>query len=141
MGGATGRVGEFGLTRVDSTGRAKAHNGLDLLCTVAWPVFAAHKGVIEVAGWENQGHHEQGYGQRVKVRGKEFRTVYAHLGSIEVKGGETVEEGQIIGIAGRSGNVGDNPAIPTHLHFEVQVVVGVDWQPIDPALWLMGKDA
>ena len=141
-GGATGRVGSFGPTRKNSDGSPHQHNGTDLLAMIGWPVFAAHKGLVTVAGWENDANPLQGYGRRVKIEATEegrIRTVYAHLSLITVKPMDFVLPGSLIGLAGRSGNVGTDDAIPTHLHFEVHRGDGPGtWTPIDPELWIMG---
>lgn len=127
-GGVTGRVGEFGLTRVSSSGQPKMHKGIDLLCPESWPVFAAHAGTVERAGYENPAKPSQGYGLRIWVRSADgaVATVYAHLSKLLVSPFDTVEAGQLIGLTGRSGNVGDGT--PTHLHFEVHAP-----DPVDPA--------
>jgi murein DD-endopeptidase MepM/ murein hydrolase activator NlpD len=140
-GGETGLVGSFGPTRRNSDGSVKQHKGLDLLCHVGWFVFACHDGTVSVAGWENDNDMNQGYGRRVKIEsgGGKLRTVYAHLSEIVVKVGRRVTAGDVIGKAGRTGNVGDRLAIPTHLHFETHIGNGNDeWTPVDPAAWIMG---
>jgi murein DD-endopeptidase MepM/ murein hydrolase activator NlpD len=125
-GGFTGKVGSFGPTRVHADGSPKMHKGVDLLCPERWPVFAAHGGTVERAGWEHQVYHTQGYGMRVRLVGKEAVTVYAHLSELFVVQDQVVAEGDVIGRAGRTGNI--EPSTPTHLHFELHLAGG----PVDP---------
>lgn len=142
VGGATGRIGEFGMTRRDGAGNPKKHNGLDLRALEGWPVFAAHDGVVTRAGWQNAADPDEGFGQRIYLEGKAYqmRTVYAHLLAIFAKTGQAVKAGERIGFLGRTGNVGDDEdKVPTHLHFEVHQGDGrgTVWVPIDPAGWLL----
>ena len=144
MGGSTGHVGEFGPTRLNPDGSPHIHKGLDLLAMPAWPVFATHDGIVTVSGWENERDAAQGYGQRIKVEsgGRMLRTVYAHLSVLFARVGSRVSSGTVLGLTGRTGNVGTDPSIPTHLHFEVHRGDGTGdlWIPIDPARWLMGQE-
>ena len=58
-----------------------------------------------------------GYGLVLEIdHGNGFVTRYAHLHSASVAIGDTVEQGQVIAIAGRTGNVEE-----TTLHFEIRV--------------------
>jgi len=56
-----------------------------------------------------------GYGNVIWLdhRGRTI-TVYGHLSSILVRGGDQVEGGQVIGLSGHTGN-----AVGPHLHFEI----------------------
>jgi murein DD-endopeptidase MepM/ murein hydrolase activator NlpD len=68
-------------------------------------------GVVEQAGWSN------GFGNVVEIRHSgDRRTVYAHLSKIDVKKGQRVEQGQLIGKVGMTGW-----ATGPHLHFEFRV--------------------
>ena len=84
---------------------------------------AAMSGVVEeVQYWDGVSTRGmQSYGNMVKIRHTDYRgqklcTRYAHLSEILVKEGDKVNEGQIIGITGATGNVSG-----AHLHFEVHV--------------------
>jgi len=59
-----------------------------------------------------------GYGNTVmivhSIGGKTFETVYAHLQSMNVKVGQTVKQGERIGVKGTTGN-----STGIHLHFEI----------------------
>ena len=133
-GGVTGKVGYFGMTRVTEAGAPKEHKGIDWLCPVGWPVFAAHAGKVLASGWENPADHEQGYGLRIRVgngHGDGFEeTRYGHLSRLLVVEGQEVEAGQVIGATGKSGNARAEH-IPAHLHFEVRKP-----SPVDPLEWV-----
>lgn len=82
---------------------------------------AAMAGTVEeVQYWDGKTTSGmQSYGNMVKVRHTDYRgqklyTRYAHLSKILVTEGQTVNEGDIIGVTGATGNVSG-----AHLHFEV----------------------
>jgi murein DD-endopeptidase MepM/ murein hydrolase activator NlpD len=127
-GGATGKVGSFGPTRRNADGTPKRHWGIDLLCEEGEPVRAAHAGMVTRAGWENPSDPSQGYGLRVYLQGEIHLTRYCHLKEILVEPGDTLNPGDLIGLAGRTGNILRDAAIPTHLHFEVRRGL----TPVDP---------
>ena len=100
----------------------------------AQPCKVAEDGVIDqVQFWD--GHTTTGmqsYGNMVRIKhtdykGKTLQTRYAHLSSINVKVGDKVKEGDIIGYTGASGYV-----FGAHLHFEV-IYNGVRVNPLN---WL-----
>lgn len=58
---------------------------------------------------------QRGFGQVVWLDHQgEIITVYAHLSAIHVRAGEEIQNGQVIGLSGHSGN-----AAGPHLHFEI----------------------
>lgn len=85
------------------------HKGIDIARPSNRTIKAADNGVVVFAGWDG------GYGNKIIVDHKNgFRTVYAHLASINVNVGQTVPRGSKIGVMGTTG---DSTGI--HLHFEV----------------------
>jgi hypothetical protein len=73
------------------------------------PVVAAAPGVVEVAE-----SGTSGYGRWVMLdHGNGETTIYAHLSSLAVSVGQTVDQGALLGTVGESGN-----ATGPHLHFE-----------------------
>lgn len=87
----------------------KMHGGVDLAAGTGSPVTAAAGGKVISAGWEGS------YGNMVEIsHGGGLITRYAHLSSIKVGAGQVVSGGQLIGLAGATGN-----ASGPHLHFEV----------------------
>jgi murein DD-endopeptidase MepM/ murein hydrolase activator NlpD len=98
------------------------HTGVDMAAPLGTPVYAAAAGVAQVA--ENPG----GYGLYVTVdHGGRVATLYGHLDSTALRGGEYVAAGQELGRLGSSG-LSTGP----HLHFEVRR----EGRPVDPAPWL-----
>jgi murein DD-endopeptidase MepM/ murein hydrolase activator NlpD len=89
----------------------RMHEGIDIGAGYGSSVVAAAGGTVISAGWEG------GYGKAIEIsHGNGLVTLYAHLSSIEVSVGETVERGELIGLVGSTGN-SDGP----HLHFEVLI--------------------
>ena len=76
--------------------------------------------VAAAAGKVTFSKSTNGYGNTVMIvhaiDGKTFETVYAHLQSIGVKVGQTVKQGERIGVKGSTGN-----STGIHLHFEVHI--------------------
>ena len=86
------------------------HNGLDLIAPAGDPVHAAGDGVVtEVV------KSRKGLGNVVTITHKGgYKTRYAHLADIEVRKGNRVKKGKVIGYVGVSGN-----SFAPHLHYEV----------------------
>ncbi|MGY0694632.1 peptidoglycan DD-metalloendopeptidase family protein [Virgibacillus sp. FSP13] len=86
------------------------HKGMDIARPSNRSILAADNGVVASAGW-NSG----GYGNKIVINHNNgMQTVYAHLASISVHAGQTVEKGSKIGVMGSTGD-----STGTHLHFEV----------------------
>jgi len=108
-----------------------AHNGIDLRGAVGTPVYAAEDGTARwVQKWDGKTKTgNMSYGNAVillhnNYQGGKLETVYAHLNALNVKQGQTVKEGDIIGWVGNTGN-----SFGAHLHFEVRYK-GVKVQPL-----------
>lgn len=87
----------------------KMHKGIDIARPNNSTIKAADNGVVVSAGWDG------GYGNKIVIDHQNgFRTVYAHLASIDVGVGQTVSKGTKIGVMG---STGDSTGV--HLHFEV----------------------
>ncbi|MEY2665382.1 MAG: hypothetical protein RLZZ480_487 [Candidatus Parcubacteria bacterium] len=90
------------------------NNGVDLAGSMGLAIRAAAAGTVIVAradgGWNG------GYGNYIVVKHSNgTQTLYAHLSSLSVGSGESVEQGQTIGGMGNTGK-----STGTHLHFEVR---------------------
>lgn len=85
------------------------HKGLDIARPSNRSILAADNGVVVSAGADGS------FGNKVVIdHNNGLKTLYAHLSSIEVSVGQTVEQGSKIGVMGSTGN-----STGIHLHFEV----------------------
>jgi murein DD-endopeptidase MepM/ murein hydrolase activator NlpD len=107
----------------------KHHNGIDIGAPRGTPIHAAAPGKVAFAGTMNGygniiiiSHHDAGY--------EGFETYYAHLNSIHVKKGQSVEVGQAIGAVGSTG-----ASTGPHLHFEVRY----QHKPQDPLKFIVSQ--
>lgn len=97
----------------------RAHLGTDFAAPNGTTVRTVGDGTVEFAGVQN------GYGNVVFVRHRnEHVTVYAHLSKINVARGQSVSQGQTVGLVGQTGW-----ATGPHLHFEFRVN-GVQQDPM-----------
>ncbi len=89
----------------------KAHLGVDYAAAMGTPVRSVGDGVVEFAGVQN------GFGNVVIIQHRQgHETVYAHLSKIGVQRGQSVVQGQNVGLSGATGW-----ATGPHLHFEFRV--------------------
>ena len=86
------------------------HRGIDIARPNNYNILASDNGVVVAAGVSGS------YGNRIVIdHHNGYTTLYGHLSSIEVKVGQVIEKGSVIGIMGSTGN-----STGTHLHFEVK---------------------
>jgi murein DD-endopeptidase MepM/ murein hydrolase activator NlpD len=108
----------FGMRKDPFTRLAQFHKGLDLAAPEGMKVVPALSGTVISAGYEN------GYGKTVLIQHDGgIQTRYGHLGSINVKAGDSVTSQDILGTVGNTGR-----STGPHLHFEV-IRMGT---PVDP---------
>lgn len=101
----------FGM-RVDPfTGLPQMHSGLDFAAAIGSRVMATADGVVVKA--RNNG----AYGLTVQVdHGHGLSTLYGHMSRINVKAGDEVKRGDLIGAIGNTGR-----STGPHLHYEVRL--------------------
>ncbi len=103
-------------------GRVEFHPGIDFKGRRGDAVKSTADGKVVIAGWF------QGYGQCVKIKHKNnLETLYGHLSKVNVKVGQTVNTGQVVGNVGSTGHSTGN-----HLHYEVRK----NGKPINPKSFL-----
>lgn len=97
------------------------HEGIDIAAPRLTPVVAAANGRVTSVGENNLG------GKVIFMRpgGKNYNLYYAHLDSQIVQTGQSVKEGNVLGLLGNTGNA--RTTIP-HLHFGIYTPAGA----IDP---------
>ena len=100
----------FGSARVYNGIKRSQHEGLDFRVHTGTPVHAANAGRVILA------RNLYFEGNCIVVdHGQGLMTVYMHLSKLQVKEGEKVREGQILGLSGGTGRV-----TGPHLHFAVR---------------------
>lgn len=99
------------------------HSGTDLAAPTGTPVLATRAGRVSVSDFLG------GYGLTVIMRHDDgsLESRYAHLSQLAVKAGEWVEQGEVIGLVGSTGN-----STGPHLHFELRQLTGEGWVAKDP---------
>lgn len=106
----------------------RLHSGVDLASPLGTPVYAGGDGVVKRAQWVS------GYGRYVEldhVNG--YQTAYAHMSRIAdgLKPGDRVQQGQIVGYVGSTGNSTGN-----HLHYEIRI----NGRTVDPLSVKLPRD-
>jgi len=112
----------FGLRRSPWNGAREVHEGIDIGSPPGTPIESPAAGTVVEAS--SQG----GLGKHVTLdHGNGVRSRYGHLKKLDVKVGQRVAKGQVIGLVGSTGR-----STGPHLHYEV-VVAG---KPVDPSPFL-----
>ena len=103
----------FGYREDPFTGEIEYHNGTDIAAPNGTQILAAAAGTVTIAnGIDSWGGS---YGYHIKIdHGNGLETLYAHCSAICVTPGQQVQQGEVIGFVGSTGNSTGN-----HLHFEV----------------------
>jgi hypothetical protein len=123
-------------------GTRDPHHGVEIGKGFGTPVHAAGEGVIQFAGPDREAVYSPWrdfYGNVVVIRhADELYTLYAHLSKVDVRVGDEVEAGDLIGEMGQSG-----AATGSHLHFEIRKGGdGTDYfSTQNPELWLLPNQA
>jgi murein DD-endopeptidase MepM/ murein hydrolase activator NlpD len=106
-----GRItSDFGNRHHPVLGKMLHHDGIDISRPTGTPVKPISSGIVTFSG--NNG----GYGQMVEIdHGDGLTSRYAHLSTLEVRKGEQILPGQIIGQVGETG-LTTGP----HLHLEIR---------------------
>ena len=112
----------FGIRSDPFLGRPAMHTGLDFRAQMGDPVRATANGKVVSSGWSG------GYGRMVEIdHGNGLSTRYGHLSEINVKVGDTIKIGQVIGAVGSTGR-----STGPHLHYETRI----DGEAVDPQKFL-----
>ncbi|MDB9540647.1 M23 family metallopeptidase [Anabaenopsis tanganyikae CS-531] len=114
-----------------TTGEVFFHSGVDLLAAVGTPVQAIAPGTIVFA--QPQGT----YGQLVIINhAGGIQSRYGHLGDIQVSLGQKVNQGDLLGTVGTTGE----PTVrQPHLHFEIRSNSDLGWVAKDPQGYLNNR--
>jgi murein DD-endopeptidase MepM/ murein hydrolase activator NlpD len=101
---------------------AELHPGIDFRGAKGDPVHVTADGNVIFTG------RKGGYGNCIIIQHKnDFQTLYGHLSHIDVKEGQSVKTGDVIGKVGSTGR-----STGTHLHYEVRK----NGKPVNPVKFL-----
>ncbi len=101
----------YGPRKHPVTGKYRMHHGIDLAGTWQENVSVSADGTVVFAGYHGS------FGKVIRIRHNYgIMTTYGHLAKINVRSGDIVNEGQVIGKMGRTGKVKG-----AHLHYEISV--------------------
>jgi len=100
----------FGYRTDPFTKVRKFHAGMDFSAKSGTPIYATGDGVVDRAD-----NTASGYGNHIVIRhGFGYETLYGHLSKYNVRSGQRVKRGDIIGYVGSTGR-----SEAPHLHYEV----------------------
>ena len=97
----------YGYRKNEVTGNEEFHRGVDIAVPTGTTVYAAHDGTVTAAAYASH------YGNYVAIEIDGYTTKYAHMDSLSVSAGQTVEKGAVIGTTGNTGS-----STGSHLHIE-----------------------
>ena len=97
--------------RIDPfTKKRRFHYGMDFTAKRGVPIYASGNGIIKRAD-----NRSSGYGNHIRIdHGFGYVSLYAHLSKYNVRRGQKVKRGDIIGYVGNSGR-----SVGPHLHYEI----------------------
>lgn len=114
----------YGYSLPEGANQVVFHSGVDLAAPSGTPVQAVGQGTIAFAGVQGA------YGNLVVINHAEgLQTRYAQLSKINVKAGQRVNRGQVLGTVGTSGRPSSTSP---HLHFELRSRSNLGWVAENP---------
>ncbi|MFS4494442.1 M23 family metallopeptidase [Maribacter sp. 2308TA10-17] len=100
----------FGWRSDPFTKARKMHRGMDFTAPKGTPIYASGDGKVTRAD-----NNSSGYGKHIRIdHGYGYLSLYAHLSKYNVKRGQKVKRGDLIGFVGSTGR-----SEAPHLHYEV----------------------
>ena len=130
---ASPRGAKFGMTRTNTDGSPRPHQGVDLAIENGYRAYAvvdakviradnssASYGGVVILESDKLFDYVDRNGN--PVRGKKLFPMYAHLSTIKVTVGQKVKAGDVVALTGSTGNASSmkDVAHGAHLHFEVR---------------------
>ncbi|MEH6659652.1 M23 family metallopeptidase [Leeuwenhoekiella marinoflava] len=116
----------YGLRTDPFTKERKMHWGMDFTAPRGTPIYATGNGVVERAD-----NNATGYGNHIRIdHGYGYVSLYAHLYKYNIKKGQKVERGDLIGFVGSTGR-----SEAPHVHYEIFK----DGQRINPINFYYGN--
>ena len=106
------RIGSYYGYRTDPFYKViKFHEGIDFTAPIGTEIYSTGDGVVKTLEYSRRG-----YGNMIIINhGFGYETVYAHMSKMNIKAGQKVKRGQVIGFVGNTGK-----STAPHLHYEVR---------------------
>lgn len=107
------------------------HKGYDFATPVGTEVLSCADGAVFRAGFENEEHHDQGFGlriwQEIEIEKIRYYLWIGHLSKLFVKEGDRIKPGQVIALTGNSGRT-----TGPHCHLGARIkdtskIVEIEW--------------
>lgn len=106
-------------------GGRRRHHGIDIAAPEGTPVYATADGIV------GRADYSRSYGNVIYLdHGSDLETRYAHLSGFNVRSGQRVKKGDLIGFVGSTGR-----STGPHLHYEVRV----DGVAVNPKPYMKGE--
>lgn len=119
------RTRGFGMQSDPFTGYKRFHAGIDIGNKTGTPIYATADGVVQSTSRGSD------LGKLITINhGYGYKTRYGHLSKIEVKRGQKVRRGDLIGLMGSTGY-----STGPHLHYEVRK----DGKAVNPLEYILNK--
>jgi murein DD-endopeptidase MepM/ murein hydrolase activator NlpD len=119
------RTGNFGPRTDPFTDRPAFHYGIDIATNEGAPILAPAAGIVV------QIKNEVTTGNMILLsHGLNITTAYFHLSKFNVRVGQKVKRGDVIGFVGRTGK-----ALGPHLHYEVRI----NGTPVNPVRYILDE--
>ena len=134
----------YGADGPDQDNPWRVHRGIDMPNPIGESVRAVGSGQVIWAAdslrveSEKTFQNSPSYGNVVVIQhdfgynGQTLYTLYAHLSAVLITRNQYVERGDVIGLVGSSGRVGE-----PHVHFEVRVGENAFGSTYNPLLWMV----
>jgi len=99
----------------------KFHNGMDFTAPAGTDIYSSGNGVVLSVQ-----SSQRGLGKNIIIdHGFGYSSIYAHLSNFNVRAGQKVQRGDVIGYVGNTGT-----SIANHLHYEIKLN-GVNVDPVN----------
>jgi murein DD-endopeptidase MepM/ murein hydrolase activator NlpD len=100
----------YGYRKDPFTKKRRFHYGMDFTAKKGTPIYATGNGIVKRAD-----NRSSGYGKHIRIdHGFGYVSLYGHLNKYNVRRGQKVKRGDIIGYVGNTGR-----SAGPHLHYEI----------------------
>lgn len=138
IGGAQFGCRRFGRNDCPDVATNQRHKGIDLLAPIETNLHSMYPGTVVSTRDDVLCDRVKSHGNRIivesEIEGETYQFFYCHLTDVLINEGDAVDQGQLIGTTGNTGNACFSDI--EHLHLEVHQINGTVHTPVDPAPFL-----